>query len=1133
MDSRDDESSLQELDESALAEMDVILDAEDDNLDNVADETSALAAAGAVAEVFHEVDLSDFGNDVAGVDAPGDFDGVIMNSVDDLEMHEKDSSPADVLGGPSAHVGLAGMKSDDGSQSKGEMTFSEMVSANEKSAASLSNDSSPDSLAAQTGAESPRAENLGADATTSGVAEWRGRLYELASDESGEWNDCGVGYVSVLADGDSHTLQMESEENPGEFLYTSNLKSKARGAFQKTEATIITWNETTTGQELAISFQDPSGCCEVMARINDAVTSSEWPMGNGSPISMHTSIQEFDLPAPRMDNVRDICSAMEGCESSAAAENFFCDERGYAYIDKLLVLFQEAEDLEADDVLGHICLIFCKLINMSCEPIVGHLVSSEKFNIVVGVFEFISLLPQLGSLGAKCAEAARKAARVDHRKFLSEEARHVSIVKITSPEVEEQIHENFRLQYLRDDIGQLASFMTEEARTMITQMILFQNRSIVQFMAQDSHFMPALLEACTRTVGSDLKRRENAWQMLSQLVGLSQSMPMPIRLQLHNALLSAKPAEAVKTTSPVHTLTDNMPTEKSTDASDTSASNASSGSSSSSGGSDHSSDSSSSSSSNNNNSSSSSNNNSSSSSNNNNEKKGEGEDDVPSIRQDAGDDADKVAKEFLGVSSGVTSPGDGKMLFDAVASVVSDPTASCSEVSAAFEILSRAIFADPTNFRNFVIHHGVHPDRAPGASEDDAAAVLPQPLGIIMGQRGGESRWIFQHLFARLLSGTAEDSGVQLQCYEILQNVLNPEDMDMDNRDEFLGVFYDYYVAWLIDALAHDPTGTFPRGMSASNAAAEDASAVDKGHASVSYLLGLRLRPHPTPSCMYTTYSCVVQLLSLCVDLHAYRIKAFVLRNDVVGKVLRLMESDATHIKLIAIRFVRQIVGRCDEHYNTYIVKKNHLEPIMRAFEKNGNRNNMLNSTVLELLKFISEKGIASLIKYVYETFIDADGSSLKNITYVGTISFLCSVYENMSSLDHIGWRIPDAADVASSVAAEPPIGDEYQSARDAVPAQPIASGSRETVAEDKQEDQELLADENAMRAVIQESHNDQHAEREAGLPVEGKDGSEKELGNVSSTVQVGAANVSESAAALNQDGADNSILGKRPHSET
>ena len=122
MDSRD-ESSLQELDESALAEMDVILDAEDDNLDSVADETSALAAAGAAAEVFHDVDLSDFGNDVAGEDAPGgDFDGVILNSVDDLEMHEKDSSPVDVLGGAEADVGPAGMKSDDESQSKGEIT---------------------------------------------------------------------------------------------------------------------------------------------------------------------------------------------------------------------------------------------------------------------------------------------------------------------------------------------------------------------------------------------------------------------------------------------------------------------------------------------------------------------------------------------------------------------------------------------------------------------------------------------------------------------------------------------------------------------------------------------------------------------------------------------------------------------------------------------------------------------------------------------------------------------------------------------------------------------------------------------------------------------------------------------------
>ena len=193
---------------------------------------------------------------MAGEDAPGgDFDGVILNSVDDLEMHEKDSSPVDVLDGAEADVGPAGMKSDDESQSKGEITSSEMVSSDEKSAASLSNDSSPDSLAEQTGAESLGAEILGADATTSGVAEWRGRLYELASDESGEWNDCGVGYVSVLADGDSHTLQMESEENPGEFLYTSDLKSKARGAFQRTEATIITWNETTTGKSLLSAFR--------------------------------------------------------------------------------------------------------------------------------------------------------------------------------------------------------------------------------------------------------------------------------------------------------------------------------------------------------------------------------------------------------------------------------------------------------------------------------------------------------------------------------------------------------------------------------------------------------------------------------------------------------------------------------------------------------------------------------------------------------------------------------------------------------------------------------------------------------------------------------------------------------------
>lgn len=42
-----------------------------------------------------------------------------------------------------------------------------------------------------------------------------------------------------------------------------------------------------------------------------------------------------------------------------------------------------------------------------------------------------------------------------------------------------------------------------------------------------------------------------------------------------------------------------------------------------------------------------------------------------------------------------------------------------------------------------------------------------------------------------------------------------------------------------------------------------------------------------------------------------------------------------------------------DEFYYRYIVKHNLFEPIIGAFVANGNRYNLLNSTVLELVDFI------------------------------------------------------------------------------------------------------------------------------------------------------------------------------------
>ncbi len=54
-----------------------------------------------------------------------------------------------------------------------------------------------------------------------------------------------------------------------------------------------------------------------------------------------------------------------------------------------------------------------------------------------------------------------------------------------------------------------------------------------------------------------------------------------------------------------------------------------------------------------------------------------------------------------------------------------------------------------------------------------------------------------------------------------------------------------------------------------------------------------------------------------------------------------------------ALRFCRRIVGLKDEFYNRYIICKNLLSPIVKAFMATGHRYNLINSAILELFTFI------------------------------------------------------------------------------------------------------------------------------------------------------------------------------------
>ena len=99
-------------------------------------------------------------------------------------------------------------------------------------------------------------------------------------------------------------------------------------------------------------------------------------------------------------------------------------------------------------------------------------------------------------------------------------------------------------------------------------------------------------------------------------------------------------------------------------------------------------------------------------------------------------------------------------------------------------------------------------------------------------------------------------------------------------------------------------------------------------------------------------------LLSFCVRAHTYRMKYFVLRNNLVGRILELMKYEDKFLKLAALRFVRACVGVRDDFLNRHLVKKDHLAPVFALFKANHPKDNLISSAIIDLVEYIRSENI-------------------------------------------------------------------------------------------------------------------------------------------------------------------------------
>ena len=90
------------------------------------------------------------------------------------------------------------------------------------------------------------------------------------------------------------------------------------------------------------------------------------------------------------------------------------------------------------------------------------------------------------------------------------------------------------------------------------------------------------------------------------------------------------------------------------------------------------------------------------------------------------------------------------------------------------------------------------------------------------------------------------------------------------------------------------------------------------------------------------------------------------------------------------IRFFRACVALKDDFYTRHITKYNLFAPVFEVFKRNGMRNNLLNSAIIELVEFVRHHQIVTLIDHIVEGFPEL----IEQVTYVSTFKALKEAYD-------------------------------------------------------------------------------------------------------------------------------------------
>ncbi|BEJ13212.1 hypothetical protein CspHIS471_0303860 [Cutaneotrichosporon sp. HIS471] len=383
----------------------------------------------------------------------------------------------------------------------------------------------------------------------------RVKVYELRDQA---WFDRGTGHCKGVYDNDNDValLVVEAEEpqpegrageeaeGPGGFLKDELLlhaQVTKDDQYTRQQETLIVWTDQATQLDIALSFQDASGCEGIWQFINEVQKHLSNQLGDDSKMGMVSSSSPMEpspilassaamgamardhWQQPSLANIKDHevwlrMQAKSAAGREHAVEHIIVED----YIKQLIVVLHQAEDLESLDDLHALCSLMQTILMFNDNGIFEYILQDDIFDGVLGMLEYDPEFPTL---------------KASYRAFFRQYSKYREVVRIKDDTIRNKIHQTSRLLYLKDVV--LARLLDDPTFNILNSFVFFNQVDITSYIQTDDILLHELFVDFQRDerTGQDDSKKRDLVQFLHQLMIMGKGMQVPNRLALYRTLV--------------------------------------------------------------------------------------------------------------------------------------------------------------------------------------------------------------------------------------------------------------------------------------------------------------------------------------------------------------------------------------------------------------------------------------------------------------------------------------------------------------------------------------------------------------------------------------------------------------------